>query len=87
LERFSTTSARRLNDGSESTVPFPPEFTETEKLERQQLEADARYMTGRLAHIDTELATEPLQIEALYEVALHRLSPVGLVVLWPSTRP
>jgi hypothetical protein len=26
------------------------------------------------------------QLESLYRVALHRLEPVGLVVLWPETR-
>jgi hypothetical protein len=62
------------------------EFELADKLERAQFEADAKHMAARLKHIDTEVEQEPAQIEALYEVVLHRLSPVGLVVLWPATR-
>ena len=48
--------------------------------------ADAEHMRKRLKRIDEEGRFEPEQIEALYQVALQRLTPVGLVVLWPSTR-
>ncbi|MBX3251396.1 MAG: DISARM system SNF2-like helicase DrmD [Myxococcales bacterium] len=62
------------------------DFTEAEKAQRDQFEADKRYMDDRLVAIQREIETEPQQIEALYRVALHRLEPVGLVVLWPETR-
>jgi hypothetical protein len=43
-------------------------------------------MGERLVSIQLELELEPPQIEALYKVALRRLEPVGMVVLWPETR-
>jgi len=61
-------------------------FTEAEKAQRDQLEDDKRYMSDRLVAIQREIETEPKQIEALYQVVLHRLEPVGLVVLWPEGR-
>lgn len=62
------------------------EFSESERAEREQFEADAEHMALRLAAIDRELETEPPQIRSLYQVALQRLEPVGLVYLWPETR-
>ena len=41
-------------------------------------------MTERLAELAQEREREPARIEALYQVALRRLSPVGLVYLWPA---
>jgi superfamily II DNA or RNA helicase len=73
---------RRLQEQKERQL----ELEEIDKLERAQREADLKHMTKRLARIGTEVTEEPAQIEALYEVALNRLSPVGLVVLWPATR-
>ncbi len=43
-------------------------------------------MSARLDQIDREIQTEPREIEALYQVVLRRLEPVGLVYLWPATR-
>lgn len=62
------------------------EFSESERAEREQYEADEKHMAERLAAIDRELETEPVQIRSLYQVALQRLEPVGLVYLWPETR-
>ena len=62
------------------------EFTDSEADQREQYEDDRKYMTRRLEDIDEEIAREPAQIEALYEVVLRRLEPVGLVYLWPETR-
>lgn len=54
--------------------------------ERKQWEADREHLEARLAGIERELEHEPREIEALYRVSLQRLSPVGLVYLWPATR-
>lgn len=52
--------------------------------ERSAYDADTRAMTDRLAEISEEREREPAKIEAQYEVSLRRLSPVGLVYLWPA---
>lgn len=62
------------------------EFSEAERAQREQFEADEKHMAQRLAAIDRELETEPAQIRSLYQVALQRLEPVGMVYLWPETR-
>ena len=59
---------------------------EAGRVQREQYEADSNHMEDRLAAIDHEIETEPPQIRSLYEVALPRLEPVGLVYLWPETR-
>jgi hypothetical protein len=61
-------------------------FGEADKLEKKQFEVDAKHMTARLERIDVEIEKEPPLIEELYRVALNRLTPVRLVVLWPQTR-
>jgi superfamily II DNA or RNA helicase len=55
-----------------------------EGRERAAYEADTRAMQARLAEIAEERDREPKRIEAVYEVALRRVSPVGLVYLWPA---
>lgn len=62
------------------------EFTDAQRDEREQYEADEKHMAQRLAAIDRELETEPAQIRSLYQVSQRRLEPVGLVYLWPGTR-
>jgi hypothetical protein len=52
--------------------------------ERSAYEADTRAMEVRLGEIAAEREHEPAKIEAQYQVALRRLSPVGLVYLWPT---
>jgi hypothetical protein len=56
------------------------------KAERDQFLGERRFMDERLVAIERELTDEPPKIEAMYRVALPRLEPVGLVVLWPETR-
>jgi hypothetical protein len=43
-------------------------------------------MNERLKAIGEELEREPRELQALYDVVLERLEPVGLVYLWPTTR-
>ena len=54
------------------------------ELERQQFADDREHMRGRLDAIRRELATEPADLQSLYDIRLRRLEPVGLVYLWPE---
>ncbi|WP_437580575.1 DISARM system SNF2-like helicase DrmD [Sorangium sp. So ce887] len=58
---------------------------ETMKPQREQLDSERQDMKKRLASIEDEIRDEPADLEALYHVSLKRLSPVGLVYLWPTT--
>ena len=71
--------------GDANSLTFD-DLAKFDKREEEQLRKERQYMDDRLARIDDETEREPRQIEALYRVALRRLSPVGLVVLWPETR-
>lgn len=53
--------------------------------ERRQREADRRHWSHRLLRIERELEQEPDAVRRSYDVAAHRLEPVGVVYLWPST--
>lgn len=63
----------------QTTLPL-----ELDARERGAYEADSRAMEARLGEIVAERDREPARIEAQYVVALRRLSPVGLVYLWPA---
>jgi hypothetical protein len=52
---------------------------------REQVESERDDMRKRIERIKDEITSEPLELEALYRVSLKRLSPVGLVYLWPAT--
>jgi hypothetical protein len=58
---------------------------ETLKAQREQIESERTDMRKRLGRIDDEIRDEPTELQALYQVSLKRLSPVGLVYLWPTT--
>jgi hypothetical protein len=53
--------------------------------ERREREADRRHWQGRLLRLEKEILDEPQRIRASYDVHAHRLDPVGLVYLWPSS--
>lgn len=57
-----------------------------DKREQDQFRREQTFMQERLGGIDAELQREPEQLQKLYDVALRRLEPVGLVFLWPETR-
>ncbi len=59
---------------------------EQARREQEQFEQDKKYLHKRLEGLAKDKQTEPAAIKQLYEVALHRLQPVGLVVLWPESR-
>lgn len=54
--------------------------------EKKQWHSDREHMQQRLVSIESELLTEPKEVEGLYRVTLQRLEPIGLVYLWPTTR-
>ena len=53
--------------------------------ERREREADKRHWQTRLDRLESELQTEPLRLRDAYEVRAHRLEPVGIVYLWPTS--
>jgi hypothetical protein len=58
----------------------------TEAREQQrQVKLDMEHMGRRASSIDLDIEREPAAIEALYEVRTTRLTPVGLVVIWPRS--
>lgn len=73
---------RELQRRVQLALAFEPE----EADQRRQEEQDRRHMEKRRGEIERELEDEPREIQRLYEVALRRLTPVGLVYLWPETR-
>ena len=54
--------------------------------QKRQLALDLEHMDRREKSIAEEMEREPAAIEALYEVAIKRLTPVGVVVSWPKGR-
>ncbi len=53
--------------------------------ERREQQADRRHWQNRLLRLENEIRDEPECIRASYNVHAHRLEPVGLVYLWPSS--
>ena len=53
--------------------------------ERRERDADRRHWENRLERLESEIRNEPARIRASYNVHAHRLEPVGLVYLWPSS--
>jgi hypothetical protein len=55
-----------------------------DKAQKRQVELDLEHLDRRLERMDIDLEQEPRAIEALYDVQMTRLVPVGLVVAWPE---
>jgi ERCC4-related helicase len=53
--------------------------------ERRERDADRRHWQSRLLRLESEIRDEPERIRASYNVHAHRLEPVGLVYLWPTS--
>jgi hypothetical protein len=62
-------------------MPWLPE----EQDQKDQYDADSKYIEKRLAELQGELDTEPARIRDLYSVKHFRLERVGLIYLWPTT--
>ncbi len=59
-------------------------FNLEDKEQKRQVDLDLKHLERRRGDLAKELETEPAAIEALYEVRMQRLTPVGLVVAWPE---
>lgn len=59
-------------------------FDISDKEQKRQVDLDLKHLERRQAAAASELESEPAAIEALYEVRMQRLTPVGLVVAWPE---
>jgi hypothetical protein len=86
LRRILEAQKGAIDRELERRAQLPLDFQNWDRLQREQYERDKKHMAERRERIDQEIETEPAQIEAVYKVARHRLEPVGLVVLWPTTR-
>jgi hypothetical protein len=58
----------------------------TARDEVDQWRRDKSHLEQRLSALEKELAEQPESLKATYEVRLTRLTPVGMVYLWPSSR-
>jgi hypothetical protein len=61
------------------------DFGEGETEQMEQVAEDREWLAGRAKALELELASEPRELEASYDVVLERVEPVGLVYLWPTT--
>lgn len=62
------------------------EFDEFSKEELRQYDENKQYWENREKALEKELKEEPERIKQLYQVAIKRLEPVGMVYLWPKSR-
>ncbi|MAQ13218.1 MAG: hypothetical protein CMN30_00260 [Sandaracinus sp.] len=60
--------------------------SQSDRDQERQVQRDLQHLKNRYETIGREIEREPVSLETLYEVALKRLDPVGLVVLWPESR-
>lgn len=73
--------ASLASETEQLAMPWMPE----EKPQKDQYDADTKYIQKRLRELEHELASEPARVRDLYEVKHQRLERVGLVYLWPTT--
>jgi hypothetical protein len=86
LEEILRTQRRAIIDEIERRSQLSLDQMFADPREDEQFRREKLWLDDRLVSIQRELGTEPAQIRELYRVALRRLEPVGLVVLWPETR-
>jgi superfamily II DNA or RNA helicase len=86
LEEILRTQRRAIIDEIEQRSQLTLDQAFADPREDEQFRREKQWLDERLVSIQRELGTEPPQIRELYRVALRRLEPVGLVVLWPETR-
>lgn len=75
---------RTAIDKAETRLRQSELFNIEDKVQKRQVDLDLRHLERRRQDAASELETEPAAIEALYEVRMSRLAPVGLVVAWPE---
>ncbi|MGH7282132.1 MAG: helicase-related protein, partial [Polyangiaceae bacterium] len=71
-------------DNAETRLRQSDLFQVKDKDQKRQVDADLRHLNRRREQAAGELESEPAAIEALYEVRMSRLTPIGLVVAWPE---
>lgn len=83
LERLLIAQRDRIADASKAHDPRQYELDLEQ--ERREREADHRHWVARLARLEQEIASEPQRVRDAYTVRAHRLEPVGLIYLWPTS--
>jgi hypothetical protein len=76
---------RTAIDKAEANLRQVGLFDIQDKEQKRQVDLDLRHLERRREAAKSELETEPAAIEALYDVRMSRLTPVGLVVAWPES--
>jgi hypothetical protein len=71
-------------DKAEARLRQDDLFNIQDKEQKRQIELDLKHLDRRRGQAASELESEPAAIEALYDVRMTRLTPVGLVVAWPE---
>ncbi len=82
--RALLTRQRTAIDRAEARLRQADLFEIPDREQKRQVERDLQHLEHRRAQAANELVSEPAAIEALYEVRMARLTPVGLVVAWPE---
>jgi hypothetical protein len=72
-------------DKAEARLRQADLFNVQDKEQKRQVDLDLRHLERRRTAIAGEIESEPAAIEALYDVRMTRLTPVGLVVAWPES--
>jgi hypothetical protein len=62
------------------------ELNLTAKNEIDQWKRDKNHLEQRLSALEKELAEQPEALKQTYEIRLTRVTPIGMVYLWPSSR-
>jgi hypothetical protein len=85
LERQRRAIQRTLKDRTQRDLFEGMADSADVREQQRQLVLDIEHMTRRVSAIATDIESEPAAIEALYEVRITRLTPVGVVVSWPRS--
>jgi hypothetical protein len=75
---------RTAIDKAEARLRQDDLFNIQDKEQKRQIELDLKHLDRRRGQAASELESEPAAIEALYDVRMTRLTPIGLVVAWPE---
>jgi hypothetical protein len=76
---------RAAIDKAETRLRQADLFNIQDKDQKRQVDLDLKHLDRRRNEGASELVSEPAAIEALYELRMSRLTPVGLVVAWPES--
>ncbi|CAN5189080.1 hypothetical protein BH09MYX1_BH09MYX1_11190 [soil metagenome] len=71
-------------DKAEARLRQSDLFDVQDKEQKRQIDLDLKHLERRRGEAALELTSEPKAIEALYEVRMSRLTPIGLVIAWPE---